>query len=143
MKKLTMLVGTLLLVASAHGADNATLNNWEPLAGTWEATVNGQTVRTVITYAAHGAVAVEKMAPETQNALKPIIGHGGRLTLTQSWGGSRRFNATRFDGKTEDFKLFRGATVTVEDTDHFTEVWRSTKDGKESVDVTLHYTRVN
>ena len=35
-----------------------------------------------------------------------------------------------------------GVKLTIVDADHFTEVWRNTKDGKETEHVTFNYTRV-
>lgn len=154
MKRLTALAGVLLSAALAQAADDSPFGKLQPLVGTWEATVNGKKVRTVITSAANGSVLIENMLPESENMYNAIFASGGKLMMTHycAGGSQPRYRAARFDGKSADFRFFDGTNlgkeymsgvkVTVVDNDHFTEVWRTTKDGKETADLTFEYTRV-
>ena len=154
MKKLTMVLGAMLLAASLQAAESALFKKLEPLAGTWEATVKGQKVRTVITYASHGSVLIENMMPESENMVNLIHAAGDKVMITHycAGGNQPRYRASRFDGNKVDFKFFdgtnlgkefmSGVSMTLVDEDHFVEEWRVTKDGKESPDVRFEYSRV-
>ena len=52
----------------------------QPLVGTWEATVRGQKVRTVITSAANGSVLFENMMPESENMMNAIHADGDAMS---------------------------------------------------------------
>ena len=154
MKKLTMVLGAFLLAVSVEAAGNALFQKLQPLVGTWEATVQGKKVRTVISSGSHGSTLVESMMPESENMLNVIHADGDALMMTHYCAGANqpRYRASKFDGNKIDFKFvdgtnlgndfMSGVTVTLVDADHIVEQWRNTKDGKEKVDMTFNFTRV-
>jgi hypothetical protein len=151
MKKLaTGLVAVLFAFAALGGENehqvkkNALLEQLKPLAGTWEGSGFGKTMRTVFTVGSAGSTVVENMAPGTEHSMLNVIHADGDALLYTHFcaGGSQpRFKATKFDGNSIAFKFhdgtnvagefMSGVTLTLVDADHLVEEWSTRKDGKE------------
>ena len=162
MKKVTIvLIAALFVVpfglAGEHEHQpkkNALFERLQPLAGTWEATVQGQKLRTTFSVGSHGSTLVEHFWPDGENMLNVIHADGDALMMTHYCAGANqpRLRAARFDGNKIDFKFvdgtnigneyMSGVTITLVDADHMTQEWRSTKDGKEKPDMVFQFVRV-
>jgi hypothetical protein len=112
------------------------------LVGTWEATVNGQKIRTSYSIGSSGSTLVENLMPETAGMLDVIHADGDALMMTHYCAGANqpRYRATKFEGNKITFKFLDGTnigdsymsglTLTLVDADHMTQEWSSTAKGK-------------
>ena len=160
MKKLMVVVTAALLalplLAEEHHAakKNPLFEKLQPLAGTWEATVQGQKIRTTYSVGSHGSTLVEHFWPDGENMLNVVHADGDALMMTHYCAGANqpRYRAVKFDGNKIDFRFvdgtnlgsdyMSGVTITLVDPDHMVQQWRATRDGKEKVDMTFNFTRV-
>ncbi len=149
MKKILGIVAAGLLVASFGLAEEPTapkphalFDRLKPLVGTWEATVNGQKIRTSYAIGSSGSTLVENLMPETAGMLDVIHADGDALMMTHYCAGANqpRFRATKFEGNKITFKFLDGTnigdsymsglTLTLVDADHMIQEWSSTAKGK-------------
>ncbi len=156
-----LLVLSLLLSMSAAAADKsavAAFDTLKTLTGTWERTVpaapDGRIHTSTWTLIAAGSVMMETMQPE--NVVTMYYLDGARLMNTHyclQKNQPRMVAEVSPDGKTISFNFLditnlaspdamhmRGIAFTLEDANHFSQLWSYRKNGKDQ-NATYKYTR--
>ncbi len=133
---------------------HALLEQLKPLAGTWEATVEGERVTTTYAVGSNGSTIVEQLMPESVAMLNVIHADGdGALLMTHYCAAYNqpRYRATALEGGRIAFTFvdgtnlgdayMAGLTLTMKDADHLTQEWTHRAGTKDQV-VKFEFTRV-